>query len=111
MCTPSGRGAFTPWAGMPVFESALPNGIPERIIFRAPIFIQLWHCEHVAVRDAVVYSSRAYAGARVALQLLTEMLFVVARHVAATGALVQVLVHACAADTLPSSPLYPLKLT
>jgi hypothetical protein len=36
--------------------------------FLAPVFIQPWHCEHLAVRDAVVYSSRAYAGARVALQ-------------------------------------------
>ena len=78
-----------------LFESALSNGIPQRIIFRAPIFVQPWPREHVAVRDAVVYSSRAYAGARVALQLLTETLFVAARDMAATGALVQVLGHVC----------------
>ena len=70
------------------FECALPNGIPQRIIFRAPILVHAWHCEHVAVRwlsDAVVCISRAYAGARVALQLLTETLCVVARDMAATG--------------------------
>ena len=71
-----------------LFESALSNGIPQRIIFRAPILVHAWHCEHVAVRwlsDAVVCISRAYAGARVALQLLTETLCVVARDMAATG--------------------------